>query len=538
MKYLKSIFRALFLLLWMVLQQGSGLRAQHVEDDFVTGRYQLQQLDRPDSLFLELKKQSSIAHAKGDAVEQGLSLRKMAELCFHLGHYQRALEYHLEAGRLFEKAGKQKLLAENYLQLGTLQYYNRDTAQSGKSYSIAMRIFEKQKDTPGIAAALGKMGHLLEKKQKYSQAFDYQQRALRVYASINNRTGMAKTFENLGSIYEDIGNYDEAMSYFHSALTNYADVGEEISTIEVVNNIGDIYRKTNNYNKALQQYFSALKLAQAHLEMYQINSAYRDIAKTYHLMGQNESAYTYGELSRSCLLKIYSIEGSKQMAFLQALNDVEKKNNEIRELQNEKKINLIITVATVMVILLLIFSVFLILSRQRIKLEVLEAQKQLMEAELKNRKMEETQLKLDIGIKSKELSTQVLHVIQKNQLLENLKTQLEEITKDEKRDQKKQLRQVIQQINLNFNNDAYWLEFRQLFEQIHHSFFDNLNRRFPGLTSADLKLISLLKMNMDSADMASMLAISQDSLRIARYRLRKKLDLEQGENLIAFLQSI
>ena len=226
------------------------------------------------------------------------------------------------------------------------------------------------------------------------------------------------------------------------------------------------------------------------------------------------------------------------MTFIQALNDVEKKNNEIRDLQNAKKVNLIVTIATVIVILLLVFSVFLILSRQRIKLENLGAQKQLMEAELKNRKMEETQLKLDIEIKSKELSTQVLHVIQKNQLLENLKSQLEEISKDEKRDQKKQLRHVIQQINLNFNNDSYWLEFRQLFEQIHHSFFDNLNRKFPGLTATDLKLISLLKMNMDSADMAAMLAISQDSLRIARYRLRKKLDLDQGENLVAFLQSI
>lgn len=509
-----------------------------MDDDFVNGRFPLQQLSKPDSIFLALKKQSSDAYAHGDFTSQANYLQEMAELCFHLGHYQRSLEYYLEAGKIYEKNNQRKLLANNYLQLGTLQYYNRDTLQSGNSYRKAMQIFEKENDQPGIASTLAKMGHLLEKRQDYKKAFEYQQRALAVYTSADDKAGMAKAFENLGSIHEDLGNYDKAMSFFQSALSKYDELGEKLSAIEVVNNIGDIYRKTNTYDKALSQYFRALELSRKYNEMYQINFAYRDIAKTYHLMGRNEQAYEFSERSRACLLQIYSMEGSKQMAFIQALNDIEKKNTEIKELQNEKKINLIVTVATVLIILLLLFSIFLVWSRQRIKVQILEAQKRLMESDLKNREMEETQLKQDIELKSKELSTQVLHVIQKNQLLENLRTQLEDIAKDEKRDQKKQLRQVIQQINLNFNNDAYWSEFRQLFEQIHHSFFDNLNKRFPGLTSSDLKLISLLKMNMNSNDMASMLAISQDSLRIARYRLRKKLDLDQGENLVAFLQSI
>ena len=538
MRYSNAIIKTLIILAWIIPLSSPWAQAQQIDEDLIPGAYQLQQLKRPDSLFMALKKQTAEASAKGNFMEQGIGLKQMGELCFHLGHYQRALEYYLEAGKIFEQKGDLSLLAENYLQLGTLQYYNRDTLQSGKSYRQAMRLFESQKNTPGIAATLAKIGHLLEKKGQYQEAFDHQQRAMRVYSSINDKAGLAKTFENLGSIHEDLGNYDKAMQYFQSALSNYEQLDEQQAVIEVINNIGDVFRKTNNYPKALEQYFAALKLSQAQNEMYQINSAYRDLAKTYHLMGKNDRAYEYGEMSRSCLLSIYSMEGNKQMTFIQALNDVEKKNNEIRDLQNAKKVNLIVTIATVIVILLLVFSVFLILSRQRIKLENLGAQKQLMEAELKNRKMEETQLKLDIEIKSKELSTQVLHVIQKNQLLENLKSQLEEILKDEKRDQKKQLRHVIQQINLNFNNDSYWLEFRQLFEQIHHSFFDNLNRKFPGLTATDLKLISLLKMNMDSADMAAMLAISQDSLRIARYRLRKKLDLDQGENLVAFLQSI
>ncbi len=53
-----------------------------------------------------------------------------------------------------------------------------------------------------------------------------------------------------------------------------------------------------------------------------------------------------------------------------------------------------------------------------------------------------------------------------------------------------------------------------------------------------MRLISLLKMNLSSGDIATILGISQDSLRVARYRLRKKLNLEQGENLSAFFQAL
>jgi hypothetical protein len=34
------------------------------------------------------------------------------------------------------------------------------------------------------------------------------------------------------------------------------------------------------------------------------------------------------------------------------------------------------------------------------------------------------------------------------------------------------------------------------------------------------------------------LGISIDSLRVARYRLRKKLNIDQGENLTTFIQAL
>ena len=400
---------------------------------------------------------------------------------------------------------------------------------------------------------------------------------MEMYENINDSIGIALTQGHLGSIKEDLGDYEQAMLHFQKAFAIYQSNGDELSSMEVINNIGDIYRKTEKFAMALQYSFSALWLAIGHKDLYQTCSAYRDISKTYHLLRKDDSAYYYSEIARAALLEIYSAENNKQMSFLQALDETERKNTELENLRHHKKNTMVLATSTTIVVLLLIIAALMTVSRQRIKLRseqqentqrealhnaqqlLLETQliaaaneEQKLKTELRNKQLEkekldvalmnrhyqEQELKQQIEQKEKGLSAQVLHVIQKNQLLETLKSQLEILVSDDKRDQKKQMRGVIQLINQNFNNDSNWEEFSQNFEHIHQSFFTKLNELHPGLTAAELKLISLLKMNLQTSDMATMLGISQDSLRVARYRLRKKLNLEQGKNLVTFLQSI
>jgi len=189
------------------------------------------------------------------------------------------------------------------------------------------------------------------------------------------------------------------------------------------------------------------------------------------------------------------------------------------------------------------------ISRQRLKAQlerladerdrqVSKAQRELLQAEQQNRRLQEERLIQELEAKRKGLTSSTIHVIQKNQLLENLRDRLEMMVKDDKRDQKKQLQQLIQQINLHFNQDQYWNEFRETFGQVHRQFFDHLKAHSEELTGNDLRLLSLIKLNLPSGDIATLLGISQDSLRVSRYRLKKKLSLNNGESLTAFVHSL
>lgn len=503
----------------------------------------------PDSAFLLLKEMYSQAIAKKDRPRMGTCLQQMGQICYYLGNYPQSLDYHSQADKLFREENDPQRIAANLNDMGILYYYNRQIPQARRQYDEALSIYRQTGNSEGLAETYGKIGHLYEKQRHYDSAFYFQRLALQQYSRIDHKQGMAKIYENMGSIYEDLERYDSASWYFTNSLQLYEQAGEEVASIEVVNNLGDILRKTGRYREAIVQTGKALALSEKTNDLYEKGAAYRDLGKAYQLLGRADSAYHYIELSRRATIDIYSRENNRQTAFLSVLYDIDKKNREIIKLENARHITLITTIAVIIVIILLIILGWVVISRQRLKIRterlasqqdrhIHKTQRELMQAELENRQLQEDRLVRELEVKRKGLTSSTLHVIQKNQLLEDLRDRLAILVKDERRDQKKQLQQLIQLINLNFNHDQYWNEFQETFGQVHQQFFDKLKKHNEDLTSNDLRLLSLIKLNLASADIATLLGISPDSLRVSRYRLKKKLSLETGDSLTAFVQGL
>lgn len=503
----------------------------------------------PDSLLIGLKANYYAAIAKNNEVNAAGYLQQIGRLLFISGHYPQSLDYLLQAEKTYRHTGRKEMLAANLDMLGELYYRSRRPQLARKQYDEALGIYQSLKMESGKAEIYGRIGHLYEKREMYDSAFYFQRKALQSYELDRHTDGAAKIYENIGSIYEDLEKYDSAYFYFNKAYVLNAQTNNARAQVEVVNNLGDVLRKTGRFREGLSHSIQSLNLARTHGERYQISSAYYDISKAYNLLNRNDSAFHYLALSRSLLNDIYSEESNKQLALLQTLYEIEKKDSEIAQLTQARRIDTLISIATGVVIILIIVVAALIISRQRLKIrneqklraqhkQVYEAQNQLMEVELKNKKLEEEHLKQQLETKTQELSSYTLHVIRKNQLLEDLRTKLDEMIKDDKRDQRKQIRALSEQIGEGLQDNQHWEEFRGIFEQVHQSFFDRLQQQTGPLTANDLRLIALIKMNLTSADIATLLGISQDSLRVIRHRLRKKLNLAAGDNLSAYIQSI
>ncbi len=139
--------------------------------------------------------------------------------------------------------------------------------------------------------------------------------------------------------------------------------------------------------------------------------------------------------------------------------------------------------------------------------------------------------------KKRELTVGALRLVQISELNNNLISDLEKISGHTSEEGTELIRQTIAKFNLR-SEEKFWQEFESRFENVYETFYTNLTQLFPELTSGEQKLCALLRLNLSSKDIAAITFKDPHSVDIARYRLRKKLNLKQEEKLIEFLLSI
>lgn len=171
--------------------------------------------------------------------------------------------------------------------------------------------------------------------------------------------------------------------------------------------------------------------------------------------------------------------------------------------------------------------------------EELKHQKKILEMELKAdnelniQEYEKHILELELQSKSSEVAGKSLSIAKQSEMIENIQGIL-----DSDMDFNKLKSEIKKVIKINAVNKHEWETFETNLNQIHNEFIINLSKKYPSLTSKDIKLCIYLKMNLSSKEIAPMMNISFRGVELHRYRLRKKLNLVQDENLSKFLLTI
>jgi len=97
---------------------------------------------------------------------------------------------------------------------------------------------------------------------------------------------------------------------------------------------------------------------------------------------------------------------------------------------------------------------------------------------------------------------------------------------------------LINTIDFDLKEEDNWENFKNYFEQIHTNFNTTVLEKYPKVTSNDLRLMALLKMNLSSKEIANILNISSEGIKKARQRLRKKLGLTPNDSLEGMIMEI
>lgn len=145
-----------------------------------------------------------------------------------------------------------------------------------------------------------------------------------------------------------------------------------------------------------------------------------------------------------------------------------------------------------------------------------------------------------ISVKNRELASTAMNILQNNEfnlkIIEKLKSiDLKHGTKSKQLSSS--LNELSQEVSAKIKNEA-WNHFKTYFANVYPSFTKNLTTKFPELSLGEVKLASFLRLKLTTKEIASIIFISPDSVKTARNRLRKKLNLSAGENLTAFLMAL
>jgi DNA-binding CsgD family transcriptional regulator len=128
-------------------------------------------------------------------------------------------------------------------------------------------------------------------------------------------------------------------------------------------------------------------------------------------------------------------------------------------------------------------------------------------------------------------STQLLHY---KQYLKEVKADLNFI----KTDNNKALNSTIKQIDFIIENNEEWEQLKLHFDAVFNGFYDQLLVKCPTLTETELRHCMFIKLHIQTKEIARILNVDPRSVQTARYRIKKKLNLTEDQDLRGFLITI
>lgn len=505
---------------------------QDLEKDYTFSNREL------DATFLHYKQQLQIAQDKDSTSILGLKHWELGEFYFNVGVFSEAMgQFNKALSRSQDPNDTLRVVVKNAI--GKVELYLKNYKQAEVYFNEAIQEAKKLKYTKGQAISTGFLGNCFEKKREYEKALKHQKESLALFKLLKDIRGLSLVNESIGSIYEDLKNYDLAYEYFNTA---YGLVKGEHSTKEVniLNNLGDVHRKKGDYKKAINYTNKALALAMELGDNHQLASANKDLSKTHVFLADYQKAFLYLQEAERLNKEGFYSQNTNQFNVLQTVYETGKKEARINFLVQENRLikvkqNLLLFLLGTGICILVGLYLFLG-KRRKVKLRMQDYEKRLLKTELEKKAIEEQNLQNQIQLKTAALSKYSLHLSQKNKVLYGLSATLKNMEHRQNMDTSKKIQILAKEIDHNLKKDQEWYEFVTYFSDIHPDFIKKLST-YPKeqLSPAELRLGMLLRLNLSSKEIASVLRVTPDSIRVARHRLRKKLGIEQKEELVHFL---
>lgn len=536
-------------------------------------------------LSLQLKKKKEMAQA----------YTFLGALYHRKSEYIRALDYYNQALEIQNTLKDTKGAASSYNDMGIIYDDQGDYKKSLQTYLRGLKIQEKSTDREGLAITINNIGVLFYEQKNYTKALQYYNRNLKVSLEIKDEWSIATAYNNIALVYEHTHQYKKAEAYYQKCIKlgkksayehilgwayngmaiirqkdrkfkeakEWSDKSVEIrKTLKESENLAQSYNTLGKgfllqkaYNEALQYYTKAANICKKIGNPLNHKDALKGLSTCYEALGETQKAFVNYKLYHKIADSLINTGNTKNMAYMEAEYAFNKEKDSL-ELVQQKERKLFATekrqhkatqratyvglgLSLLLGAILLLFYCSKRKSNRKLTLlnqQLSEANTRIVNETNARIETEKEKLRTEVKHKNQQLASQTLHMLQKNQILSELKSLVGEVRKQNNyANATKKFSRLANMIDYGINLDKDWEGFQRVFEQLHPEFYSNIKHQFPGLTSNDLHLCALLKLNLSTREIADLLGIAPESVKVKRYRLRQKMSLDSEKNLHDFM---
>jgi DNA-binding CsgD family transcriptional regulator/Tfp pilus assembly protein PilF len=426
-------------------------------------------------------------------------------------------------------------VANSSLNLGMAYADQRNFDLANRNYEDALQFFRQEGADSRIATTYTKIADLLTLLEKYTPAFDYLNQALVIHRQTGFLYGVAEVNQKLGQLATAQEEWDDAISYFLLAADSGKQRNDQVGLAEDYLGIGKAYFVKNNLGLAEDYLNQARKLA----ETFGLQRIRRDVYLAFKELETRRGNYRQALINADAYLNVrdslFNREKSNLIANMEARRAYEAQEEELVLAQKnldilvqENKISSLTKWLLILGLLTVITIAYTLLFRKNRVI----ARKG---ADLKEAYQRGDNLETVLKGKEQELTSYTLNFVQKNEGITSLKLLIQNLSKRVDTEHRKELKSIVRKLEGLLRVDEDWADFRRHFESVHPDLIKRLGEEYPGLTGNEFRLIALIRLNLSTKEISAVLGISPDSVKTARYRLRKKLNLETQDSLFDFL---
>lgn len=473
-----------------------------------------------------------VACNKQDAIEQNIlekdtldinsskTLTDLGNEQWRLGNYQEALKFLSDAYNKVKKSEDKVQMATLLNSLGLVHWRLENNDAAMECYTEAAQLAEQLNMNRLLGLTHTNKALILKEKRVFDEAFYHNNKAIKIFKQLGDSRDLAIAYNNQGQIYRFQGREDAALNYYNFSLEECKKIGYKEGMATAYQNLSTLYAQSGKREEAFNAARKGLSLSLQVDSKVRISEAYMELSKNHEIFSRPDSALYYYKKHYEYEKNILEANQSEQLSKHQASLGLEVKNLRIENLQKEKQIanNRMWFIAVWIIISLLIvaFFIYRYFSKMRSK-------KRELEMELQNSQE-------IINIKELELKTYIIDLSKKNAVISRLKEGKREASINPENDL-----EVAQLLEQKILTDEDWEKFKTRFDAIYPDFFSRIKNSSMPLTEAEIRIMVLMRLELAGKDMANILGISPQSVRVCKMRLKKKLLKDNYDTVEDFL---